>query len=381
MPFKTHFCLVSGQAAPNLLPLLDDAMKPEKVVLLVTEQMQQKANDLEAVIRPRGIKVERHQLVLSDDFDAMQEQLMPLVEKEPADQVALNATGGTKWMAIAAQEVFRMNGSAVFYVQVEDDKVLFLQKGQPAVQLNQRIDLKTYVQAYGYEFREPAPPAGLPENLKTLCQQLVMEAENWSGAIGQLNQLASDADRKNTLDFSIDNALNAQDPNLHALLDACKAAGVIINTRGKFWQFADDDALIFANGGWLEAHVNSLLNALKGRGVIQDRPYLNLHIQRQNGGPHNEVDVAFMARNRLHIIECKTRRMNGAAGNGAAMDAVYRLDSIAALGGLGTKSMLVSYRPLREVDRKRAKDLRIQVIEAAQLQELGSRMESWIKSH
>src|SRR5690554_5719094 len=114
--FKTHFCMVSGQAAPNLLPLLDDSMKPDKVVLLVTEPMQRNADFLEQVIKPRQITVVQHRLNVVDDFDAMQEQLMELLENEPADEIALNVTGGTKWMAIAAQEVFRMNGSAVFYV-------------------------------------------------------------------------------------------------------------------------------------------------------------------------------------------------------------------------------------------------------------------------
>ena len=39
------------------MPLLDDSMKPEKVVLLVTEKMQAKADFLEQVIKPRNIAV------------------------------------------------------------------------------------------------------------------------------------------------------------------------------------------------------------------------------------------------------------------------------------------------------------------------------------
>src|SRR5690625_3890645 len=123
--FKTHFCMVSQQAAPNLLPLLDVTMKPEKVVLLVTPEMQEQAHYLEQVIKPRGIKVAQQPLTVIDDFIAMQEQIMAMVESEPKEEIALNATGGTKRMAIAAQEVFRMNGSTVFYVMAIDDKGLF----------------------------------------------------------------------------------------------------------------------------------------------------------------------------------------------------------------------------------------------------------------
>src|SRR5690625_7686680 len=94
--------------------------------------MQKQADYLEQVIKPRGIKVVQQPLTVIDDFSAMQEQLMAMVESEPKEEIALNATGGTKWMAIAAQEVFRMNGSTVFYVKAKDDKVLFLD-GDPEI--------------------------------------------------------------------------------------------------------------------------------------------------------------------------------------------------------------------------------------------------------
>lgn len=377
--FKTHFCMVSQQAAPNLLPLLDNEIKPEKVVLLVTPQMQQQANYLEQVIKPRGIKVQQQPLDVSDDFDKMEEQLIALIENEPADEIALNVTGGTKWMAIAAQEVFRMNGSAVFYVKVEDDKVLFL-NGDPASHtLSQSIDMKSYIQSYGYEFRKESPITGLPANLRDLCQQLVLKVEEWQGAIGQLNLLASEAERKNALTVSMDSLLKQRDAQLTVLLKECAAAGLINDKTDSALTFMDAQARSFANGGWLEDYVNSQLNALKGEGVIQDSPRLNQHIQRIGGTSHNEVDVCFMARNRLHIIECKTKRMAGKGTAEMATDTTYKLDSISDLGGLGTKSMLVSYRPLNSADQQRAKDLRIKVIQGGMIRQLKSALRDWIR--
>lgn len=377
--FKTHFCMVSQQAAPNLLPLLDNDMKPEKVVLLVTPQMQHQANYLEQVIKPRGIKVVQHPLDLVDDFDAMEHQLMALVENEPADEIALNVTGGTKWMAIAAQEVFRMNGSAVFYVKVEDDKVLFLNGDPSSHDLSQRIDLKSYIQAYGYEFRGESQIAGLPQNLRELCERLVLKVDEWQGAIGQLNLLASEAERKHTLSLELKTVVKHADPQLMVLLDECTEAGLLRGRVTAQIQFVDEQARNWANGGWLESYVNSKLNELKGEGVIQDSPRLNQHIHRIGATSHNEVDVCFMARNRLHLIECKTKRMAGKGTAEAATDTVYKLDSISDLGGLSTKSMLVSYRPLNPADQQRAKDLRIKVVQGGQVQQLKSVLRDWIK--
>ncbi|MFA5631699.1 MAG: DUF1887 family CARF protein [Porticoccaceae bacterium] len=377
--FKTHFCMVSQQAAPNLLPLLDNDMKPEKVVLLVTPQMQHQANYLEQVIKPRGIKVVQHPLDIVDDFDAMEHQLMALVENEPADEIALNVTGGTKWMAIAAQEVFRMNGSAVFYVKVEDDKVLFLNGDPSSHDLSQRIDLKSYIQAYGYEFRGESQIAGLPQNLRELCERLVLKVDEWQGAIGQLNLLASEAERKHTLSLELKTVVKHADPQLVVLLDECAEAGLLRGRVTAQIQFVDEQARNWANGGWLESYVNSKLNELKGEGVIQDSPRLNQHIHRIGATSHNEVDVCFMARNRLHLIECKTKRMAGKGTAEAATDTVYKLDSISDLGGLSTKSMLVSYRPLNPADQQRAKDLRIKVVQGGQVQQLKSVLRDWIK--
>jgi len=85
-----------------------------------------------------------------------------------------------------------------------------------------------------------------------------------------------------------------------------------------------------------------------------------------------------MARNRLHLIECKTKRMAGKGTTEVATDTVYKLDSISDLGGLGTRSMLVSYRQLKEADRQRAKDLRIKVVQGTQIQQLKSQLREWI---
>lgn len=378
---KIHFCMVSGQAAPNLLPLLDEELKPEKVVLLVTPAMKEQAEHLERVILPRGIKVEQKEFIVNDDFQSMQERLLEMIAEEVAepDQIALNATGGTKWMAIAVQEVFRLNDSPVFYVDVSRDQVQFLDKNRHPHGLTQRIDLKSYIQAYGFEIREAVKPTGLKPELRELCQQLVLRVDDWQQALSQLNLLASAAQERNTLSIDISGTLSGTAaPQLPALLHEFEHAGMLKENDGKL-TFSSKESSSFANGGWLEAYVNSTLNTLKGEGVIQDGPYLNLHIQRFGKTSHNEIDACFMAGNSLHLIECKTRRMSGKRTAGVATDTVYKLDSISDLGGLTTKSMLVSYSLLNEPDSLRARDLKIKVVQGRQLQQLKDELKKWIQ--
>ena len=207
----THVCMVSAQPAPNLLPLLDDILRPERVVLLVTPQMREKAGWLTTVIKPMGVKVEVIELDAAENFDAIQEKLLSLLDGVDCSQVALNATGGTKWMAIAAQEVFRLHDAPVFYVNITNDTVLFLGEKKQAHKLQHRINLDNFLKANGYTVVSGGVPQGLPEAEKQMCEQLVLKVAEWSSALGQINQLASIAGQQNSLQASINALYGAPD--------------------------------------------------------------------------------------------------------------------------------------------------------------------------
>jgi len=370
--------MVSAQAAPNLLPLLDDQMKPKEVILLVTEQMKGRADHLRDVIKPTGVKVTVQPFLATGEFHSMQIQLETLISSYPEGSIALNVTGGNKWMAITAQEVFRFNNQPVFYVDIETDRILFVDSQREPVALTARIKLKQYLQAYGYDvIGEQTSPSGLTDDQRNLCHYLVNFVDEWGGAIGQLNYLASEAERKSTLSISL-TLLKTPDREFESLLKQCQGAGILsVDQSRKQIAFADKQARFFANGGWLEEYVNSRLNELKSEGLLQDSSHLNMKISSPNAT--NEVDVAFMAGNRLHIIECKTRRLTGPNAGSAGTESLYKLDSISELGGLATRSMLVSYRPLGSADKQRATDLRIKVVEGLELRNIKSIMKAWIR--
>jgi hypothetical protein len=380
MQFDTHVCLVSAQAAPNLLPLLDAQLKPRAVILVVTPQMADRAKWLEATIRPLGIQVQQLPLQNPDNFDSIQEVLLNVLAEHEGESIALNVTGGTKWMAIAAQQVFRDNGAAVFYVDIDTDRVMMPEGDHQPHTLHQQIRLKQYLQAYGYNTTGDNAAAGLTELHKDLCQILVGKVDEWELALGLLNKLASEAEDKNTLRIDSGDAKYWPE-GFNALLKECEHANVLSTQGGKDMRFTSDTNRAFANGGWLEHYVNSTLNTLRNEKLLQDRSYLNVEIVNQHSQTKNELDIAFMARNRLHVVECKTRRMQGAGNSGKnnTTDALYKLDSVTELAGLATRSMLVSYRKLNRADRQRATDLRIKVVEGADIRVLKRKLQEWIK--
>ena len=54
--YDVHFCLISDQAAPSLLPILDPDFKPKEAVFLVSDKMKSNAEALEKVFKEKSIK-------------------------------------------------------------------------------------------------------------------------------------------------------------------------------------------------------------------------------------------------------------------------------------------------------------------------------------
>ena len=97
-----------------------------------------------------------------------------------------------------------------------------------------------------------------------------------------------------------------------------------------------------------------------------------MSIVRNQGTVRNELDVAMICHNRLHIIECKTRRFSQSkTDKAAANSAIYRLDTIKSIsGGHSGRAMLISYQALNKYTLSRAKDLGIYCCSHTQLKQL-----------
>lgn len=88
--YDVHFCLVSDQAAANLLPVLDESFKPKQVVLLTSEQMVDKAKYLESVLKIRNIEVCIYELSDIFSFHKLEEEILNIVSEYEDKNIILN---------------------------------------------------------------------------------------------------------------------------------------------------------------------------------------------------------------------------------------------------------------------------------------------------
>lgn len=372
-PAHTLLMLVSEQAAPNLLPALDPTMKPKEAVLLVSQKMTARAQALQAVLQEAGIKT--HTVPLPDEHNmaALENTLMDIATQRDGQSMALNVTGGNKLMALAAQAVAQAAGWPAFYVDVDTDQIIWLDKTRPAQALTRQLRLRHYLRGYGFTLAEgierPQPNAAW----QTLLQDLLINVGSLEEAIGQLNHLSQEAQRSLRVNLS---PRQRDHHGLDALLLKFEQAQVL-KRQGDALVFATEAARSFANGGWIEHHVYQSVSQVTGDLAIRDKA-ANLQVLGDSGQP-NEIDVAFMARNRLFMVECKTARMNN-ADDLKANDTLYKLaENCRCIGGLGTRGMLATYRPLRESEMRLAKALNIEVVASRDLNRLGERLKQWVK--
>lgn len=374
-----QLCLVSAQATPNITPLIDLRTKPEEVIMLVSSTMEHRADWLEHVIKPRGIKIRRWSVDAPYDIERIRDQLIErILNYSGQDKLMLNATGGTKPMSIAAYEVFRELELPIFYIHPEKDRLIWMfPKGLESINLANRLKLEDFLEVHGASVSARIERNRISQDRQVLIERLVGEIDRFPKNLSTLNWFAAGAAKTLRSHELTQNGYLNHDMEL--LVDEFSTAGLFELKHDRLY-FPSEEARFFVNGGWLEHYVYETAADLRKSGDLQDLGR-SIEVQRRQGDKTvpNEIDVAALVENRLHIIECKTRKWQGERNqNGPGAEALYRLDTLKdLLGGLNARAMLVSYRPLRKHDLERSAALGIKACSGRQLQHLSGELKNW----
>jgi len=363
--------------------MLDPALRPAHAYLMATEKMQSRAKHLSRVLNDAGVSTTTISIE-NEHSPACLEQAFLDLAATLSGPVTVNLTGGTKLMALAAREVAKASDWRSFYVDLDTDTVIQLdprprdtEAGETTLRLSSPPTLKQYLLAHGFE-RGPKPQSPpLIAETDALIEDLILNIATLSKPLGQFNGIAQRAENGKRLRVTLTTQERANS-DLLALIQRFEAAGMLELTEDQL-RFPDAAALAFTKGGWLERHVLRKVATLREELGIRDQDW-GVTVTDEHG-VRNELDVAFIARNRLFVIECKTARMDNVDGSGAkANDTLFKLSEICRrVGGLGTRAMLVSYRELRKPERQLADALQVRVVAGGELMQLGERLHEWVR--
>jgi hypothetical protein len=187
-----HLYLVSKQATPNITPALDTAIRPEKVFLMVSLEMINRAELLHRVLKEAaGVQVQLLKIDDAWDIEHVMTKTMELLEQHEGVTFALNATGGTQAMSIGTFQVFQAYQQPVFFVHPEDDRLIWLQpRDQAAHQLADRVQLPHFLLAHGSTVTSQGAISVLPA-YRELAEHLIEHIDYFDHAITTLNWYAA----------------------------------------------------------------------------------------------------------------------------------------------------------------------------------------------
>jgi hypothetical protein len=371
----THIMLVSDQAAANLLPALDPMLKPAEAVLMVSGKMQHRAQALEAVLHEAGVKTTRVALEDEHDYGKLESAMLDVATTREGPSTILNVTGGTKLMALAAQAAAIAADWRMFYVDVDTDEVIWLGKEAHRQPLTQQLRLRHYLHGYGFRLAEDIAHPQYDPRYNDLLSTLITQVGSLEQPIAQLNWLGQKSEDDRSLRVTL--TRQQQDSRSLDVLLRIFADANVLTVKGDSVTFTGEAERSFAKGGWLEHHTFKTLGGLSGELSVRDKA-ANLVVLDEND-VKNELDIAFMAKNRLFVIECKTARMDKPEAP-KANDTLFKLSEICRrVGGLGTRGMLASYRPLAEAEKRLAEVLRIELVCGAELIRLDEKIKNWVR--
>jgi hypothetical protein len=372
-----HLCIATGQNLANLIPAVQ--LKADKVVILETPAMRVSAENLKAALKARGIGAQR----MAFD-DASPEAIVASAQKVALElgetPVIFNATGGHKLMTLAlTDELHALAGDNLhlLYCETRYDRIDWLKPHASAESMQDSLKLEDIMMTQGYriqtrgdrdvQWMRDADERG------ELTRALGDGADKLAKFFGSLNKLADKALNEPDGPFRACQELPFTPGGRNAdILRDAQRNGLLNWDNESEIVFAHPEAARYFRGGWLEEYVWLKLRNLKPTDYA-----INLRVETVGAKTDNEFDAAIVHRNRLLLVECKTKRFGRDSSKDS--DHIYKLAQLSRqVGGIMGRGLLLSARPIDDEMKDRARDNQIDVLAAEDVKKLVEYLKTWM---
>lgn len=350
-------------------------LKCDKVILL-----HRKEHDIEgikSVLKARGIKCTNQ--MVSFDPTQIRTILKHILLDNKANKLVFNASSGYRMMVLVTLEYFTSKNMHAFVVDKFTNQLHWLHPSKnPSEELITQLKINEYIKFTSSQVLSQGQTKQEAKGRRAVTNWLIGNIEQFGASLAAMNYIAMRSER--TLKFRMESR-NRKQPHLQEILNKFENVGLLQQSKNEVI-FKDEESRFYANGGWLENHVFSILFDMRNDNPVISDLAKGMEVVRAHGAVKNEIDVITMAHNRLHLIECKTRKFTKHAdANTPGAAAIYRLDTLKeTYGGNSGKAMLVSYQKLSRYTEQRAKDLGLFCCSYTQLKNLEKYLSKFINS-
>lgn len=305
--------IMSDHAVPNYLYMREEQGTYDEMVFISTQQTLKVGaeKNIESALGMVPESIRRIE-VSNDNFTDIIASL-ETAQFDPTCEYIVNLTGGTKMMALAVRDYFKSLEHVSFvYVPIGKNEYLTLDDGKTHT-INYRLSLKEFFALYGMSYE---------------CSSVDPQNQE------EKERIVNDAFKKiRKHEYSID-----ADPRMQ------NAQNLVTPELKRFW-----------GGEWFEVFVYNRIRRghnLPDEAIAQGiKIYPILSPVNNTNSNDNEVDVAYMLDNRLHVIECKALSNSKNARN-LVHNYLYKLAAIAKDFGLRPVTHLALLCPLNTFSDK-----------------------------
>ena len=380
MQNHTHICFLDNKLINLVTPLLDTHIPSNEVIVFVEQTELAKLDAIRAVLNPRGISLNFKVMPQTRNTEELvsyfHQEIDLLVTHNHKTLYAFNASCGDRQHVLAMYEVVRAYEFECFMVEPNSDELHWLVPSERKnTQLADKLKIRDFFALIDSQINNIANTGNVDIRYRKLGAKWAASQDDLGQALGNLNYLAASSDNAKLTSAVLNRSqLNCAD--LQTLIDDLEDAELVCRKNDRLI-FINEEARFFANGGWLEEYVYGLLLSLKKEVPrIQDIAQ-GVEITRKigQGTVVNELDIVIMANNKLHLIECKTKKFDKGEGN----QVIYKLDSLTdLLGGIQARAALISYKGIRTYEQLRAKELEIELFSENELAQLREKLKTWL---
>jgi putative CRISPR-associated protein (TIGR02620 family) len=388
-----HLCIVSDQTLQNLIPTRLAHYQPERIVLLQSATMKKKGagQRLKQALEIAGSK---NVSLLDDCPDHDQPQIVAwgsalirrLRSEYPQGRFIFNLTGGNKLMSSGLLQAMRPWCEAIYCDTEHDCLEIIHPPGQAAIDLPpDLVNVKVYLAAQGFVARDPDYNGAMLDQRRTVTCWLADNAAALKDFIGNLNAAAAYWDTKIAGTNSPD--LRPRRSELEkTAAQRLLEAGLLEEKAGQLC--AVKAHAEYLRGGWLEEYCFAIGRELENDAHPQHRlkrARFQINVKIDPLGttipgkyPLNELDAAFVHRNRMLIVECKTGvQLND---EGKSQNILNKLEVLGehAAGRFASKILLTTEPGVDAKTAERAKRYGIKILVGRELKDLKQQITAWM---
>lgn len=288
--------LISDQTIPNVQLIKEFDYQIDKYLFITTSSMEKKGVRNSII---RACKIDESKLLEQIEVDQFSfddiENELDKIDFEGYDRIVVNLTGGTKVMTLAAFDYFKEVGAEIYYVTGHEDELIKVSPGRTKKKekIRSSVNVSEYLESYGFTITQTEESGIDTSYSKTFFDLFTNnKLDKYSNLI---NLLRTKFRSKNSLKLSSIDGLEA----------FINEIDFPLKDRNK--EKMNKYEVKYITGEWFEEYVaNRVKEELN---LTEEFIATGLQITKKNRRGENvpnEMDVVFVFKNKIYVIECKT---------------------------------------------------------------------------